>query len=482
MNPRHIQNLADHILAQTSQSSKPRPRTVPKGQKGHPKIQKVQEENDSPSERIPFKPLRYKFMNLEYMEPRVHRTKREIGSRCRVSSDWEDLNTASPQYRLLHKLLRPLQGKKSIKDLDFEFPKDQILNETISEDVLNRLADFCSLKKLRVHFGRVNGTVFTKKNYLHIVRGLKNVPRLKELHLKTTNGQIDREGMEALGRGLRVLPQLEKVTLEFGKNDWDAEKGLRYLSQGLAHASLKTVNLSWRIDSFMNDKGVAYLEKSMEKSRNVENYCLLFNRCEQIGDLSVECVSNGLKKMKNLKNVKISFRGCDTISDAGVEKFLNGLENHDKLEKLWVNFRGCDRIRDAGVQGLGENLTQLKALKRLTLKFRGADKISDQGLAGLMKGIEALNGLEEIVLNLGSCRKITAEGFKELWQGLRGMASLKNVQLGVKGCSKNITENDIVKIVEDARKAGKKLIVVAENTHIGTYANSKSPLLYKSQQ
>jgi len=476
MNPQHSQTLANYILAQTNQTSKPHPRPTSKD----PKVQKKQQESDSPTERIPFKPLRYKFINLEYMEPKVHRTKREIGSRCRVSSDWEDLDAASPQDQLLNKLLRPLQGKKAVKDLNIHFPKDQFLNEAMLENIGERLGDFCSLKKLRIHFARIGGTPFSKKAYKDFARGLKKIPHLKELHLKTERDRIDHEGMKALGRGLSVLPQLEKVTLEFGDNSWNAEKGLRYLSQGLAHASLKTVNLSWQRDRKINDKGVYYLGKNLEKAVNVDNFCLLFNRCEQIGDLSVEAVNNGLKKIKNLKNLKVSFRGCDKISDAGVEKFLDGFENHDKLEKLWVNFRGCDRISAAGVQGLGEKVGKLKALKKLTLKFRGVDKITDQALPGLMKCIEVLNGLEEILLNFGSCRKITAEGFKELWQGLRGVASLKNVQLCVKGCSKNITENDILKIVEDARKAGKRLAVVAEKTHVGTYANSKSSFVYKS--
>jgi len=362
----------------------------------------LQNQGSNDSQRIKFKPLRYK-LKIDWKNPKESRKKKPIGTRCYFSSTSHPHQDPQAKLSILHESLKGIHGAKAIKSLEFEFSKQTPVLDNVSRDIMKKLRYCSSLSRLKIKYEASTG--LSNKTFANIAQGLKAVPRVKDLHLSAHTSYMIRDGgLVVLSERLKRMNGLERFTFEFDSNNWITDEGLFHFSQGLSRhdAFLKTINLSFRFNNKIGGQGMRYLSENLKKCTSIENFCLFLNRSPCIEDLALEHVNYCLKNFINLKSVKLNFRGCDRISDLGAEKILDGLEKHEKLERIWLNFRGCDKITDIGAQELGQRLKGLKALKRLTLKLRGCDKLTDQGLIGIMRGISALHGgcLENLTLNL----------------------------------------------------------------------------------
>ncbi len=329
---------------------------------------------------------------------------------------------------MLH-LTNSLKGLKCIREIRFSVGNGSYLTDKGLCYLIKGLKRLCRLKNISLMLDDCQLQV-TDNGLDYISRGFKKMRFLENLYLSSYYfEQITEKGVAKLNGSLNRLTKLEDLTLKipycpgvsdmgFSKINYQklislrnlafylpsnqqlTDKCLDFLAQGLRGLpNLQCVILDFRQCLELSNKGLFHLWEMMNNLLSLRRFDLSLLACPEINAVFRD-MNRTLRCLDSIRELHLDFFDCEKITYEGLVDLCQALEKFASLESLSIDFTGCAEITDLGAKEIIVCMKKLKHLESLSVDLQDI-KITKAILKDIEKLLESQTSLNKVTIELG---------------------------------------------------------------------------------
>lgn len=314
----------------------------------------------------------------------------------------------------LAKVARIIGRLKNLKALKLHFLACLEVTDKGLVEILQSVNELVELKLLELNFSSCYNL-----SDEGLAQGLA-LPNLRVLNLSFD--EIIKITDNSIGFLLKIVQSfihLKSISLSFDYCGI-SKASLIFLSNILSIAKgLEELYINFKGIAKIDEISLAKLGKAVRNLPRLEKLSLNFEGANFGGSSinnNLQSLFKSIGEVKTLKSLWVNFSYCEELSDESLTFLIRIFGKLKLLEVLKLNFTACNKITNGGIVNLAEsiNMWLTKKLKKLSLDFGSIPQINENSLNAIFENIKQAIGLEYLGLRFNMLRTLRKEEIDEL--------------------------------------------------------------------